>query len=109
MRSRRPSQSLGSMIVRLCALVMTLVVFAPSLATSQEAAPLKGVALVIGQSQYRNLTPLPNTANDARALTQLLTGLGFDARSVTDRDAMKLRRDLERFAEDAEGADVAIL
>jgi len=109
MSSRRPSQSLGSMSARLGALVMALVVFAASQAASQDAPPLKGVALVIGQSNYRHLTPLANTGNDARAVTQLLTGLGFDARSVTDRDAAKLKRDLERFAEDSEGADVAIL
>ena len=41
--------------------------------------------------------------------SKLLTDLGFDARSVTDRDADKLKRDLERFVEDAEGADVAFL
>ena len=40
---------------------------------------------------------------------KLLTDLGFDARSVTDRDGAKLKRDLERFVEDAEGADVAFL
>jgi uncharacterized caspase-like protein len=42
-------------------------------------------------------------------MVKLLTDLGFDARSVSDRDARKLRRDLERFAEDAEGADVAVI
>jgi uncharacterized caspase-like protein len=35
--------------------------------------------------------------------------MGFDARGVSDRDAGKLKRDLERFIEDAEGADVAFL
>ncbi|WP_119388838.1 caspase family protein [Taklimakanibacter lacteus] len=87
-------------------LLLWLTVLAPSLALAEEARPLKGVALVIGQSGYRHLPTLANTGNDARAITQLLTGLGFEARSVADRDAAKLRRDLERFAE---GADVAIL
>ncbi len=70
---------------------------------------LNGVALVIGQSAYENIPALPNPANDAREMAKLLTDLGFDARSVTDRDARKLARDLERFAEDAEGADVAFV
>ena len=70
---------------------------------------LQGVALVIGQSEYEHISPLPNPANDAREMVKLLTDLGFDARSVTDRDASRLRRDLERFAEDAEEADVAFL
>src|SRR5690606_25621833 len=58
---------------------------------------------------YEHITALPNPANDAREVVKLLTDLGFDARSVTDRDAGKLKRDLERFAEDAEEADVALL
>ena len=47
--------------------------------------------------------PLTNPANDARAIEKLLEDLGFEVTGVTDRDAKKLRRDLERFAEDAEG------
>jgi uncharacterized caspase-like protein len=78
-------------------------------ALAQEPKSLNGVALVIGQSAYANIDALPNPANDAREMVKLLTDLGFDARGVTDRDASKLRRDLERFAEDAEGADVALL
>lgn len=78
-------------------------------AQAEETRTLKGVALVIGQSKYAHITPLPNPANDAREMVKLLSDMGFDARSVTDRDAAKLARDLERFAEDAEGADVAFL
>ena len=70
---------------------------------------LKGVALVIGQSKYAHIAPLANPANDAREMVKLLSDLGFDARSVSDRDTAKLKRDLERFVEDAEGADVAFL
>lgn len=70
---------------------------------------LKGVALVIGQSKYEHIAALPNPANDARDVVKLLTDMGFDARSVSDRDAAKLKRDLQRFVEDAEGADVALL
>ncbi len=95
-------------ILRLALMLWLVLLVAPP-ARAEEARPLKGVALVIGQSAYRYLPALPNTGNDARAITQLLSGLGFEARSVADRDAVKLRRDLERFAEDAEGADVAVL
>ncbi len=73
------------------------------------AESMSGVALVIGQSAYEHIAPLSNPANDARAMVKLLTDLGFDARAVTDRDSAKLRRDLERFAEDAEDADVALI
>ena len=90
----------------------TLVVMLLCLAVPMRPAgakDLKGVALVIGQSKYEHIAALPNPANDARDMAKMLTDLGFDARSVSDRDAGKLRRDLERFAEDAEGADVAFI
>ncbi len=86
-------------------MTMLLVVAAPA----QEARTLKGVALIIGQSHYAHVTPLANPAQDAHAVDGLLTALGFDTRSVIDRDADKLKRDLDRFIEDAEGADVALL
>ena len=70
---------------------------------------LHGIALVIGQSAYEHIPELANPANDAREMVKLLTDLGFDASSVTDRDARRLRRDLERFVEDAAEADVALL
>lgn len=78
-------------------------------AAAQEAKSLRGVALIIGQSGYAHVTPLANPARDARAVDGLLTALGFDTRTVTDRDSDKLKRDIERFAEDAEDADVALL
>ena len=79
------------------------------LSCKREEQSLKGVALVIGQSKYAHIAPLANPANDAREMVKLLSDLGFDARSVSDRDTAKLKRDLERFVEDAEGADVAFL
>lgn len=78
-------------------------------ARADDKPTLNGVALVIGELKYEHISPLPNPANDARDMLTLLSDLGFDARSVSDRDAKKLKRDLERFLEDAEGADVAFL
>ena len=77
--------------------------------SAQEAKPLKGVALIIGNGDYAHLPPLANPANDARAVEELFDALGFDTSVVADRDARRLKRDLEGFAEDAEGADVAVL
>ena len=76
---------------------------------AEEARTLKGVALIIGQSKYAHIEPLANPGNDAREIVKLMSDMGFDARSVTDRDTNRLRRDIERFVEDAEGADVAFL
>jgi uncharacterized caspase-like protein len=70
---------------------------------------LKGVALVIGQSDYAALPALPNPANDARLISGLLGELGFEVSTVLDADSARLARTLRRFAEDAEGSDVALL
>ena len=35
------------------------------------------VALVIGNSAYRAVTPLPNAQNDARGMAELLNAAGF--------------------------------
>ena len=88
-------------------LCLLLVVGAPQLGHAQ--GKLNGVALVVGQSAYEHIPALPNPANDAREMLKLLTDLGFDARRVSDRDGRRLGRDMERFVEDAEGADVALL
>jgi uncharacterized caspase-like protein len=76
---------------------------------STAAEPLKGVALVVGQSDYEHLEKLPNPARDARQIEELLNRLGLDTDMVEDRDARRLRRDFDGFLEDAEGADVALV
>ncbi|CAG0977487.1 hypothetical protein RHIZO_01551 [Rhizobiaceae bacterium] len=76
---------------------------------AEEAKALRGVALIIGQSAYEHLPPLANPESDARAIEDLFDRLGFDTVDARNADARKLRRTLERFAEDAEGADVAIV
>ena len=73
------------------------------------AETLRGVALVIGNSTYEHLSPLPNPANDARAVETLLNDLGFETSLSSDRDARRLARDLRDFVEDAEDADVAVV
>lgn len=93
----------------LTAFAAALLCLAATALAVAETKSLKGVALIIGQSNYLHIAALPNPANDARDMAKMLTDLGFDARSVTDRDATKLKRDLERFTEDADGADVAFI
>ena len=85
----------------------TIIHTSPALA--EDARPLRGVALVIGESRYERLPALSNPAHDARAVDHLLGELGFDVTSVTDGDRAKLDRSLKRFVEDAESSDVALL
>ena len=46
----------------------------------------KKVALVIGNSNYKHATPLPNPTNDARAMSRMLEKIGFEVVSGTDLD-----------------------
>jgi uncharacterized caspase-like protein len=78
-------------------------------AGAQDAKTLRGVALVIGNGNYEHLAPLPNPGNDADAIEALLSDLGFESVRRTDRDAADLTRDLNRFADEAAEADVAVL
>lgn len=86
-----------------------LLLFAATLQSVAQDKPLKGVALVIGNGDYEHIAKLPNPVNDARAIEAMLDRLGFETTLVSDRNARRLKRDLDAFAEDAEGADVAVL
>ena len=105
MRAVLPSRAVAALSA-LLALVAALLV---SPCVAQQPAPLRGVALVVGQSGYEHLAKLPNTASDADAVDGLLDDMGFETTASTDRDARRLRRDLDLFVEDAEGADLAVV
>ncbi len=101
------------LVARLVALIRPALFLAAAFAvlaapaSAQDA--LRGVALVIGNGDYEHLAPLANPPDDADAIEELLSDLGFDSVRRTDRDADDLAKDLERFVEDAEDADVAVL
>lgn len=69
------------------------------------------IALVIGQSAYRAVTPLPNPANDAKAVTQLLGDAGFDVLAAPDLSQNELREKVSEFAARiaAKGTDTVAL
>jgi uncharacterized membrane protein YgcG len=56
------------------------------------------VALVIGQSAYRAVVALPNPANDAKAMAQLLGEAGFEVVTAADLSQNDLRRTVGEFA-----------
>jgi len=67
----------------------------------------KRVALVIGNSTYRNVPTLPNPANDGADIAAALTRLGFAVTLVTNASFDQMRRGLIAFGRDAAGADMA--
>ena len=56
------------------------------------------VALVIGQSAYRSVTELPNPANDAKMMAQMLTDAGFEVISAADLSQTDMRIAVSKFA-----------
>jgi hypothetical protein len=65
---------------------------------SHAASAENRVALVIGQSAYRAVVPLPNPANDAKAMVQLLGEAGFEVVTAADLSQTDLRRTVGEFA-----------
>ncbi|MGJ5089696.1 caspase family protein [Bradyrhizobium sp. HKCCYLRH1065] len=78
---------------------------APALAESSR------LALVIGQSAYRSVTPLPNPANDAKAMAKMLGEAGFDVTTAADLSQRDLNREVGDFAAKiaAKGPDTVAL
>jgi hypothetical protein len=71
----------------------------------------KRVALVIGNSAYKNVTPLDNPSKDATLMADTLSSVGFTlvggaAQLDLDREAMASV--VQRFGRELDGADVAL-
>jgi len=70
----------------------------------------KRVALVIGNSAYRNAASLTNPANDAVAISGLFKSAHFDTvRLALDLGIADLRRAISEFADLASDADIAVV
>ena len=67
------------------------------------------VALVIGNASYKNSTPLANPVNDARAVAEKLTSIGFEVALYEDLSGQAFRVALGAFSEKALNADLAIV
>jgi uncharacterized caspase-like protein len=67
---------------------------------SGQAAVLKErrLALVIGNSNYESVKALPNPANDAKAIAQLLNSAGFEVVMAFDLDRDSLRQVVSEFS-----------
>jgi uncharacterized caspase-like protein len=76
----------------------------------QPAWAEKRVALVIGNSAYRNVAQLQNPVNDGAVIATTLKDAGFDVvDSRHDMPAAETRRALRDFADRARDADIAVV
>jgi uncharacterized caspase-like protein len=86
-----------------------LFVAVPVLACQAATASTR-VALVIGNSQYRNVPQLANPDNDAAAFAQTLKQAGFDVVDARhDLTGADMRRALRDFGDKARNADMAVI
>ncbi|WP_439409554.1 caspase family protein [Bradyrhizobium sp. DASA03076] len=70
----------------------------------------KRVALVIGNSAYKNVAKLANPANDAALVGGMFKKAGFDAIDVKlDLNVVDMRKALREFGSKAREADVAVV
>ena len=79
------------------------------LAAAPASADGKRVALVVGNSAYRNVPELPNPANDAGAVAAALNRLGFSVTLIANASFEEMRRGLIALGREAAGADMAVM
>ena len=104
-------------LIRVIAIFVALVLYAvdftyarPSTAPPTAPEPRR-IALVVGNSNYRNVATLVNPSNDARLVARSLKKLGFTligGREQNDLDKQSFDRVIERFGDQIRGADVAL-
>jgi hypothetical protein len=71
----------------------------------------KRVALVVGNSSYRNITQLGNPRNDASLMAETLRSIGFKlvgGRALIDLDKASFDSAVQRFGSELAAADVAL-
>jgi Caspase domain/Cyclophilin type peptidyl-prolyl cis-trans isomerase/CLD len=85
----------------------------PPPAVSAHAEPSasvgRRVALVIGNSSYKNMPKLTNPKNDATDVGQALKNLNFDTIVATDLDRVGMNDAISRFARKVTDADIAVV
>jgi uncharacterized caspase-like protein len=93
--------------LKLCRWALAAAAF---LLVSEPAFAEKRVALVLGNSAYRNVAPLANPVNDSAKIASTLKEAGFDVvDSRRDLSAADTRRALRDFADRSRDADIAVV
>ena len=82
----------------------------PAVPRNEGSVPAgRRVALVIGNSSYKNMPSLRNPSNDAADVGKSLKELGFDAIIATDLDRVGMNDAISRFARKVGNADIALV
>src|SRR5262245_50225957 len=67
-------------------------------AATSAAAAENRIALIIGNSAYETVTALPNPANDAKAMADMLTSAGFEVVSAPNLTQSEMRQAISNFS-----------
>jgi hypothetical protein len=110
----RDAITIGTTIIdaymKLRTLIIYLFCIVASAAFATGAAADRRVALVIGNSAYRNAPSLKNTINDATAIATMLKSSGFEVVIPrTDLGVVDFKRAVREFLLTAENADIAVV
>lgn len=91
-------------------LFIALVLFVIGSFGAGPALAEKRVALIMGNSAYKNVAQLPNPVNDAAAMAALLKAAGFDSVDARlDLGVADMRRAISNFSDTASDADIAVV
>jgi hypothetical protein len=90
-------------------LPLALLAVALTIWSAAEALAEKRVALVIGNSAYRNVGRLANPAQDAAAIETLLKRAGFEVVARRDLAGTEMKRVIRNFADLAQDSDIALV
>lgn len=107
MRWRMTSHAI---VARRFLLFIAVISFLSPIAAAPAAAD-KRVALVVGNSAYKNITPLGNPGNDARLIADALRSLGFTlvgGSAQLDLDKGQFDNAVQSFSNQIQGADVGL-
>jgi uncharacterized caspase-like protein len=110
----RKSFGHGSEIIVMCRFAMIklygFLLAAVLLLVCQPAFADKRVALVLGNSAYQNVPPLPNPVNDGAVIAATLKNAGFDVVDARrNLSSTEMRRALRDFSDTARDADIAVV
>ena len=92
--------------MRLLGLIFS--VMAVAILAAAPAMAERRLALVIGNSSYRNTPDLLNPKNDANEMAKALNGLGFKVIRGIDLSVDGMRRTVREFADALQSSDVAL-
>ena len=93
-------------MLRRCALIAALVVVG---LTTMQAQADRRVALVIGNSEYREIPALKNPDKDAEDVSNTFRLAGFDVFVAKDLTKLQFEKEFRNYLAAADGADLAVV